>query len=140
MAVEKTLCIIKPDVVADKKQGAVLQRILDAGFAVIALEQRHLSRGEAEAFYAVHKARSFFGELVDFMVSGPVVIAALEGEQAVVRYRELIGATNPTNAAPGTIRRDFGKSLESNAIHGSDSVDNGLRETAFFFPGRLLGN
>lgn len=139
MAVEKTLCIIKPDVVADKKQGAVLQRILDAGFAVVALEQRHLSRAEAEGFYAVHKARSFFGELVDFMVSGPVVVAALEGEQAVTRYRELIGATNPTNAAPGTIRRDFGKSLESNAIHGSDSVENGLRETAYFFPGRLLG-
>lgn len=140
MAVEKTLCIIKPDVVADKKQGAVLQRILDAGFAVVALEQRQLSRAEAEGFYAVHKARSFFGELVDFMVSGPVVVAALEGEQAVTRYRELIGATNPTNAAPGTIRRDFGKSLESNAIHGSDSVENGLRETAYFFPGRLLGN
>lgn len=140
MAVEKTLCIIKPDVVADKKQGAVLQRILDAGFSVVALEQRHLTRTDAEAFYAVHKARSFFGELVDFMVSGPVVVAALEGEQAVVKYRELIGATNPANAAAGTIRRDFGKSLESNAIHGSDSVENGLRETAFFFPGRLLGN
>lgn len=140
MAVEKTLCIIKPDVVADKKHGAVLQRILDAGFSVLALEQRQLSRADAEAFYAVHKARSFFGELVDFMVSGPVVVAALEGDQAVVRYRELIGATNPANAADGTIRRDFGKSLESNAIHGSDSVENGLRETAFFFPGRLLGN
>lgn len=140
MAVEKTLCIIKPDVVADKRQGAVLQRILDAGFSVLALEQRQLTRSDAEAFYAVHKARSFFGELVDFMVSGPVVVAALEGEQAVVRYRELIGATNPGNAAEGTIRRDFGKSLESNAIHGSDSVENGLRETAFFFPGRLLGN
>lgn len=140
MAVEKTLCIIKPDVVADKKQGAVLQRVLDAGFAVMALEQRQLTRADAEAFYAVHKDRSFFGELIDFMVSGPVVVAALEGEQAVVRYRELIGATNPANAAAGTIRRDFGKSLESNAIHGSDSVENGLRETAFFFPGRLLGN
>ncbi len=140
MAVEKTLCIIKPDVVGDKKQGAVLQRILDAGFAVVALEQRQLTRGEAEAFYAVHKARPFFGELVDFMVSGPVVVAALEADQAVVRYRDLIGATNPANAAAGTIRREFGKSLESNAIHGSDSVENGLRETAFFFPGRLLGN
>lgn len=140
MAVEKTLCIIKPDVVADKKQGAVLQRILDAGFSVLALEQRQLTRADAEAFYAVHASRSFFPELVDFMVSGPVVVAALEGEQAVTRYRELIGATNPANAGAGTIRRDFGKSLESNAIHGSDSVENGLRETAFFFPGRLLGN
>jgi nucleoside-diphosphate kinase len=140
MSVEKTLCIIKPDVVGDRKQGAVIQRVLDAGFEVVAMEQRHLSRAEAEAFYAVHRARPFFGELVDFMVGGPVVVVALEGEQAVARYRELIGATNPANAAPGTIRRDFGKSLESNAIHGSDSVENGLRETAFFFPGRLLGN
>jgi nucleoside-diphosphate kinase len=140
MAVEKTLCIIKPDVVADKKQGAVLQRILDAGFSVLALEQRQLSRADAEAFYAVHRARPFYGELVDFMVSGPVVVAALEADQAVARYRELIGATNPTNAAVGSIRRDFGKSLESNAVHGSDSVENGLRETAYFFPGRLLGN
>lgn len=140
MAVEKTLCIIKPDVVADGKQGAVLQRVLDAGFKVVAMEQRHLSRPEAESFYSVHRARSFFGELVDFMVSGPVVLVALEGEQAVTRYRDLIGATNPANAGTGTIRKDFGKSLESNAIHGSDSVENGLRETAFFFPGRLLGN
>jgi nucleoside-diphosphate kinase len=140
MAVERTLCIIKPDVVKDRKQGAALQRVLDAGFNVLAMEQRQLTRAEAEAFYAVHKARPFFGELVDFMVSGPIVVVALEGEQAVVRYRELIGATNPANAAPGTIRRDFGKSLENNAVHGSDSVENGLRETAFFFPGRVLGN
>lgn len=140
MAVEKTLCIIKPDVVGDRKQGAVLQRILDAGFVVLAMEHRQLSRSDAESFYAVHKARSFFGELVEFMISGPVVVVALEGEQAVTRYRELIGATDPTKAALGTIRREFGKSLESNAIHGSDSVENGLRETAFFFPGRLLGN
>lgn len=140
MTVEKTLCIIKPDVVADKRQGAVLQRILDAGFSVLALEQRQLTRADAEAFYAVHAERSFFRELVDFMVSGPVLVAALEGEQAVARYRELIGATNPANAAPGTIRREFGKSLESNGVHGSDSVENGIRETGFFFPGRLLGN
>src|SRR5690606_6938261 len=103
-------------------------------------EQRHLTRAEAEAFYAVHKARPFFGELVDFMVSGPIVVVALEGEQAVVRYRELIGATNPANAAPGTIRKEFGKSLENNAVHGSDSVEHGVREAAVFFPGRLLGN
>lgn len=140
MAIERTLCIIKPDVVRDRRQGAALQRVLDAGFNVLAMEQRHLTRAEAEAFYAVHKARPFFGELVDFMVSGPIVVVALEGEQAVVRYRELIGATNPANAAPGTIRKEFGKSLENNAVHGSDSVENGIRETAFFFPGRLLGN
>lgn len=140
MALEKTLCIIKPDVVADKKQGAVLQQILDAGFSVLAIEQRPLSRQEAEGFYAVHRQRPFFGELVDFMVSGPVVLVALEAEQAVVKYRELIGATNPANAAPGTIRKLFGRSIESNAIHGSDSVENGLRETAYFFKGSLLGN
>lgn len=140
MALEKTLCIIKPDVVADKKQGAVLQQILDAGFSVLAMEQRALSRQEAEGFYAIHRQRPFFGELVDFMVSGPVVLVALEAEQAVVKYRELIGATNPANAAPGTIRKLFGRSIESNAIHGSDSVENGLRETAYFFPGSLLGN
>lgn len=140
MAIERTLCIIKPDVVRDRRQGAALQRVLDAGFNVLAMEQRHLTRAEAEAFYAVHKARPFFGELVDFMVSGPIVVVALEGEQAVVRYRELIGATNPANAAPGTIRKEFGKSLENNAVHGSDSIENGIRETAFFFPGRLLGN
>lgn len=140
MALEKTLCIIKPDVVADKKQGAVLQQILDAGFTVLAMEQRPLTRQEAEGFYAIHRERPFFGELVDFMVSGPVVLVALEGENAVVRYRELIGATNPANAAPGTIRKLYGRSIESNAIHGSDSVDNGLRETAYFFPGSRLGN
>lgn len=139
MALEKTLCIIKPDVVADKKQGVVLQQILDAGFSVLAMEQRQLSRQEAEGFYAIHRERPFFGELVDFMVSGPVVLVALEAEQAVVKYRELIGATNPANAAPGTIRKLFGRSIESNAIHGSDSVENGLRETAYFFPGSLLG-
>lgn len=140
MALEKTLCIIKPDVVADKKQGAVLQQILDAGFTVLAMEQRPLSRQEAEGFYAIHRERPFFGELVQFMVSGPVVLVALEAEQAVVRYRELIGATNPANAAPGTIRKLYGRSIESNAIHGSDSVENGLRETAYFFPGSHLGN
>jgi nucleoside-diphosphate kinase len=139
MALEKTLCIIKPDVVADKKQGAVLQQILDAGFSVLAISQRPLSRQEAEGFYAIHRQRPFFGELVDFMVSGPVVLVALEAEQAVTRYRELIGATNPANAAPGTIRKLYGRSIESNAIHGSDSVENGLRETAYFFPGSMLG-
>lgn len=140
MAIERTLCIIKPDVVSDRKQGAALQRVLDAGFKVLAMEQRQLTRAEAEAFYAIHRSRPFFGELVDFMVSGPLVVVALEGEQAVFRYRELIGATNPANAAPGTIRKEFGKSLENNAVHGSDSVENGILETAFFFPGRLLGN
>jgi nucleoside-diphosphate kinase len=140
MALEKTLCIIKPDVVADKKQGAVLQQILDAGFKVLAIEQRALSRQEAEGFYEIHRQRPFFGELVDFMVSGPVVLVALEAEQAVTRYRELIGATNPANAAPGTIRKLYGRSIESNAIHGSDSVENGQRETAYFFRGSLLGN
>jgi len=138
MAEEKTLCIIKPDVVADKKQGAVLQQVLDSGLTVLAMEQRALSRREAEAFYAVHKQRPFFGELVDFMVSGPVVLVALQGNNAVARYRELIGATNPAQAAEGTIRKLYGKSIDSNAVHGSDSVENGQHETAFFFPGCRL--
>ncbi|HEX2733683.1 MAG TPA: nucleoside-diphosphate kinase [Polyangiaceae bacterium] len=138
MAIERTLCIIKPDAVKARKQGAILQRILDAGFSVLAMSQLSLSKELASKFYAVHRERSFFGELVDFMTSGPVVVVALEGENAISRYRELIGATDPAKAAPGTVRRDFGASIEANAIHGSDSAANGLIETAFFFPGCQL--
>jgi nucleoside-diphosphate kinase len=140
MAKQKTLCIIKPDVVAARKQGAVLQLVLDAGFEVVALRQTSLSREVAEAFYAVHRERGFFGELVDFMTSGPVVVAALEAEDAVQRYRTLLGATDPKKADPGTIRALFGAGIEKNAAHGSDSPENGERETAFFFPGYELGN
>lgn len=138
MAEENTLCIIKPDVVANQQQGAVLQQVLDAGFTVLAMEQRSLARHEAESFYAVHRQRPFFGELVDFMLSGPVVLVALRGDNAVARYRELIGATDPAKAAEGTIRKKYGKSIDNNAVHGSDSVENGEREVAFFFPGCRL--
>lgn len=135
MGIQRTLCIIKPDAVRARKQGAILQQILDAGFDVLALRQLQLTRPMAEAFYAVHQERPFFDDLVDFMVSGPVVVAALRGEDAVARYRELIGATNPANAAEGTIRKLYGRSIDSNAVHGSDSEENGKLETAFFFPG-----
>ena len=138
MATERTLCIIKPDAVRARKQGAILQRVLDGGFKVVAMRQLTLTREMAEQFYEIHRARSFFGELVDFMTSGAVVVAALEAEDAIRAYRDLIGATDPAKAAAGTIRRDFGASIENNAVHGSDSVENGLRETAFFFPGHDL--
>jgi nucleoside-diphosphate kinase len=138
MAVERTLCIIKPDAVQNRKQGAVLQRVLDAGFKVLAMRQVQLTRAVAEGFYAVHRERGFFGELVDFMISGPVVVVALEGEDAIAKYRKLIGATDPKKADAGTIRADFGAGIERNAVHGSDSPENGLRETAYFFPGHDL--
>jgi nucleoside-diphosphate kinase len=139
MAIQKTLCIIKPDVVRARKQGTALQMVLDAGFEVLALKQLSLTQEMAEAFYAVHRERGFFGELVAFMVSGPVVVAALQGEDAVKRYRDLLGATDPKKAAPGTIRGLLGESIEFNAAHGSDSEENGVRETGFFFPGHDLG-
>jgi nucleoside-diphosphate kinase len=135
MAIERTLCIIKPDAVSARKQGAILQRVLDAGFTVLAMRQLQLSESMAEGFYAVHRERGFFRELVEFMISGPVIVVALEGEDAVARYRKLIGATDPNKAEAGTIRKDFGAGIEKNAVHGSDSPENGLRETAFFFPG-----
>lgn len=133
MALQRTLCIIKPDAVLARKQGAILQQVLDAGFDVLAMRQLSLSQQQAEAFYEVHRERPFFGELVEFMTSGPVVVAALQGEEAVTRYRELIGATDPAKAAPGTIRALYGAGIEKNAVHGSDSEENGLRETKFFF-------
>lgn len=139
MAIERTLCIVKPDAVAAKKQGAIIQQVLDAGFEILALQQVQLSRSTAEAFYAVHKERPFYRELVDFMISGPVVVAALRAEDAVARYRALIGATDPSKAEPGTIRALYGKAIDQNAVHGSDSVENGAIETAFFFPGYCLG-
>lgn len=138
MSIQKTLCIIKPDAVRARKQGAILQQILDSGLEVLALRQVQLTRPMAEAFYAVHKERPFFGDLVNFMVSGPVVVAALRGADAVNRYRTLIGATNPANAAEGTIRKLYGASIDNNAVHGSDSEENGELETAFFFPGYEL--
>lgn len=139
MAVEKTLCIIKPDAFAARKQGAILQQILDAGFELLALKRVQMSAEQAKAFYAVHESRPFYGELVGFMSSGPCLVAALSGESAVTRYRELIGATDPAKAAAGTVRKLYGTNIENNAVHGSDSAANGLRETSFFFSGWELG-
>ena len=134
MATERTLSIIKPDAVAKNVVGQILARFEAAGLKVIAARMQHLSQREAEAFYAVHKERPFFKDLVSFMVSGPVMIQVLEGEGAVLKNRELMGATNPKDAAPGTIRADFADSIDANAVHGSDSLENAAIEIAYFFP------
>lgn len=133
MAVERTLSIIKPDAVAKNVIGQIYARFEAAGLKIVAAKMAHLSRGEAEAFYAVHKARPFFNDLVSFMISGPVMIQALEGENAVLAHRDLLGATNPKEAAAGTIRADFAESIDANAAHGSDSVENAAIEIAYFF-------
>jgi nucleoside-diphosphate kinase len=136
---EFTLCIIKPDAVSKKYQAQILQRIIDEGFEIVALRQQRLSRTEAEGFYAVHRERPFFGELVSYMTDGTVVLAALRRPDAVLHWRRVIGATDPRKAEAGTIRQKFGSDLTSNAVHGSDSTENGLRETAYFFVGSELG-
>ena len=133
MALERTLSIIKPDAVAKNAIGAIYSRFENAGLHIVAAKMKHLSRAEAEGFYAVHRERPFFKPLVDFMISGPVMIQVLEGEGAVLRNRELMGATNPKDAAPGTIRADFASSIDANAVHGSDSIENAAIESAFFF-------
>ncbi len=133
MALERTLSIVKPDAVAKNVVGQIYSRFENAGLKIVAAKYKQLSRREAEGFYAVHCERPFFNALVDFMISGPVVIQALEGENAVALHRELLGATNPKDAAPGTIRADFADSIDANAAHGSDSVENGLVEIAYFF-------
>ena len=133
MAVERTLSIIKPDAVAKNVIGQIYARFEAAGLKVIAARMAQLSRAEAEAFYAVHRARPFFGDLVSFMISGPVMIQVLEGDNAVLKNRELMGATNPKEAAAGTIRADFADSIDANAVHGSDSVENAAIEVAYFF-------
>lgn len=133
MAIERTLSIIKPDAVAKNVIGQIYSRFEDNGLKIIAAKMKHLSRAEAEGFYAVHKERPFFADLVAFMTSGPVVVQVLEGENAVVKNRELMGATNPKEAAPGTIRADFASSIDANAVHGSDSLVNAATEIAFFF-------
>jgi nucleoside-diphosphate kinase len=133
MPVERTLSILKPDAVANNKIGEVIARIEKSGLRVIAARMRHLTTGEAEGFYAVHKERPFFRDLVTFMTSGPVMVMALEGDNAVAKYREIMGATNPKDAAPGTIRADFAKSIDENAVHGSDSLDNAKIEVSYFF-------
>jgi nucleoside-diphosphate kinase len=133
MALERTLSIIKPDAVAKNVIGEIYSRFEKAGLRVVAAKMKQLSQAEAEGFYAVHRERPFFGALVKFMISGPVMIQALEGENAVVRNRELMGATNPKQAEPGTIRADFADSIDANAVHGSDSAENASIEIAYFF-------
>jgi len=133
MPVERTLSIIKPDAVAKNVIGPIYARFENAGLRIVAAKMKQLSRQEAEGFYAVHKERPFFNALVEFMVSGPVMIQVLEGDNAVARNRELMGATNPKDAAPGTIRADFAQSIDANAVHGSDSAENAAVEIAYFF-------
>jgi nucleoside-diphosphate kinase len=133
MALERTLSIIKPDAVAKNVIGEIYARFEKAGLKIIAAKMKHLSRQEAEGFYAVHSERPFFKALVDFMISGPVIIQALEGEGAILKHRDLMGATNPKEAAPGTIRADFAESIDANAVHGSDAADTAKVEIAYFF-------
>ncbi|NCC22215.1 MAG: nucleoside-diphosphate kinase [Alphaproteobacteria bacterium] len=133
MPTERTLSIIKPDATARNLTGAINQRFEEAGLRIVAQKRVRLTREMAEGFYAVHKERPFFKSLVEFMVSGPVVVQVLEGERAVARNREIMGATNPANADPGTIRADFAESIEANSVHGSDSVENAAKEVCFFF-------
>lgn len=134
MTIERTLSIIKPDAVAKNVIGKIYQRFEDAGLKVIAARMTQLSRSEAEGFYAVHRERPFFKDLVDFMISGPVMIQVLQGDNAVLTHRDLMGATDPKKAAPGTIRADFADSIDANAVHGSDSLDNAAIEIGYFFP------
>ena len=134
MAVERTLSIIKPNAVAKNVIGQIYSRFESAGLKVIAARMVHLSRADAEGFYAVHKARPFFNDLVTFMISGPVMVTALEGEGAIARNRDLMGATDPKKADKGTIRADFADSIDANAVHGSDAADTAANEIAYFFP------
>ena len=133
MAVERTLSIIKPDAVAKNVIGEIYSRFEKAGLKVIAAKMAHLSRNDAEGFYAVHRGRPFFDDLVKFMVSGPVMIQVLEGDNAVLKNRDLMGATDPKKAAAGTIRKDFAQSIDANAVHGSDAADTAQVEIAYFF-------
>lgn len=134
MAVERTLSIIKPDAVAKNVIGQIYSRFENAGLKIVAARMAHLSRAEAEGFYAVHRARPFFNDLVTFMTSGPVMIQALEGENAILKNRELMGATDPKKADKGTIRADFADSIDANAVHGSDAAETAAVEIAYFFP------
>jgi len=133
MAVEKTLSIIKPDATRRNLTGQINARFEEAGMRIVAQKRMHLTRGQAEQFYYVHNERAFFGDLCDFMSSGPIVVQVLEGEDAIAKNREIMGATNPVNADDGTIRKDFGESVEANSVHGSDSDENAATEIAFFF-------
>ena len=135
MAIERTLSIIKPDAVAKNVIGKIVSRFEAAGLKIAAAKLVHLSRSEAEQFYAVHKERPFFKDLVEFMISGPVFVQALEGDNAIAKNRDLMGATDPKKAAPGTIRADFADSIDANAVHGSDAPETAKNEVAFFFAG-----
>lgn len=138
MAIERTLSIVKPDAVEKNLIGKIVSRFEKAGLKPVAIKMLHLSRPQAEGFYAEHRERPFFGELVDFMTSGPVVVQVLEGESAIALNREIMGATNPENAEEGTIRKDFAESTGRNAVHGSDSEQSAAREIAYFFePGEI---
>lgn len=135
MALERTFSIVKPDAVAKNKIGAIYARFEDAGLSIVAAKMLHISTEQAAGFYAVHKERPFFNDLVAYMSSGPIVVQVLEGENAIAKNREIMGATNPADAAPGTIRADFAESIEKNAVHGSDAADTAREEIAYFFGG-----
>jgi nucleoside-diphosphate kinase len=138
MATQRTLCIIKPDAVERRVQGAILQRLLEEGFQVLGMRQARLSRAQAEGFYAVHRERPFFDELCTFMSRGPVVLLALQRDDAVQHLRNVIGATDPAKAAAGTVRKLYGANVGENAVHGSDSEENGRLECGYYFPGMDL--
>lgn len=138
MSIERTLAIIKPDAVGRGLTGEILSRINKAGFQIAAIKSQRLTRAEAEGFYAVHRAKGFFGELTEFMSSGKVVVLALEGEGAIAKWRETMGATDPAKAAPGTIRREFGTSIQFNCTHGSDAPETAAFELSYFFAGHEL--
>lgn len=133
MTIETTLSIIKPDAVAKNAIGAIYDRFEKAGLKIVAAKMMHLSLAQASEFYGIHKERGFFNDLVTFMSSGPVMVQALRGENAVLKHREIMGATNPADAAPGTIRADFAESIDKNAVHGSDAADTAANEIAYFF-------
>jgi len=135
MAIERTFSIIKPDATARNVTGAINAMIEKAGLRIIAQKRLKMTRAQAETFYAIHRQRPFFGELVDFMISGPVVVQVLEGDNAITAYRDLMGATDPAKAAPGTIRKEFAKSISENSVHGSDAADTAPKEIAQFFTG-----
>jgi nucleoside-diphosphate kinase len=133
MAIERTLSIIKPDATARNLTGAINARFESSGLRIIAQKRLHLTRAQAEAFYSIHSERPFFNDLCDFMISGPVVAQVLEADNAVNHHRDIMGATNPANAEPGTIRKDFAESIERNSVHGSDSLENARTEISYFF-------
>ena len=133
MAIERTLSIIKPDATERNLTGKINALFEDSGLRIVAQRRIRLSREQAETFYEVHKERSFFGELVDYMISGPVVAQVLEGENAIAHHREIMGATNPANAEPGTVRKEFALNVQENSVHGSDSVETAAKEISFFF-------